>query len=92
MANGFVRGEIGQLRATGQFSKLVRDDQPQVAGALQIQRRTVADGKAEGDVVVPLRWKTFTGSVKNASVVLHIGLEQQGGAWRATSARNLNNP
>jgi serine/threonine protein kinase/uncharacterized protein YjdB len=89
---GFARGQLGQLAATSQFSKTVRDDQPQVAGPLEVQKRSVADGKAEGDVIVPLRWKTFTGGVKTGSVVLHITLEQQGGVWRLTSARNTNHP
>jgi len=92
ISDGFGRGQLGQLTATGQFSKMVREDQPQVMGTLRVQRRAFAEGKAEGDVVVPLRWKTFTGSVKNSSVVLHITLEQQGGTWQATSARNVTNP
>jgi len=92
ISDGFARGQLGQLTATGQFSKMVREDEPQVTGALRVQRRAFAEGKAEGDVVVPLRWKTFIGNVKNGSVVLHITLEQQGGTWQATSARNVTNP
>ena len=92
IANGFARGQVGLLKPTSQFAKTVSDDRPQVVGSLEVRRRTIGDGKADGDVAVPLRWKTFTGSVKNAVVVLHITLERQGGSWRATSATNTNNP
>jgi hypothetical protein len=92
IANGFARGQVGLLKPTGPFARTVSVDRPQVAGALEVRRRNFADGKADGDVAVPLRWKTFTGSVKNAVVVLRITLERQGGSWRATSATNTTNP
>ena len=92
MANAFSRGQLGMLTATGAFSKLVRDAQPKATGAPQVQQRSFANGRVEGDVSVPLRWKTFTGNLKDGAVTLHITLEQQGGALRATAARNTNNP
>jgi serine/threonine-protein kinase len=88
----FARGQLGQLTATSQFSRLVRDDQPEAAGAPQIQRRSFADGRAEGDVALPLKWTNFAGSKRTGSVLLHVTLELRDGVWRATSARNLNNP
>jgi serine/threonine-protein kinase len=92
IADGFARGQVGVLSATPQFAKMVRDDKPRLSGALVVQRPTFAAGKAEGDVTVPLRWKDFAGRDKPGSVVLHLVLDQQGGSWRVSSARNLTNP
>jgi len=92
IADGFARGQVGVLSATSQFAKMVRDDRPRVSGTLVVQRPAFAAGKAEGDVTVPLRWTDFAGRGKSGSVVLHVVLEQQGGTWRVSSARNVNNP
>jgi hypothetical protein len=92
IADGFARGQAGVLSATPQFAKMIREDKPRLAGAPVVQRPTFAAGKAEGDVTVPLRWKDFAGRDKPGSVVLHLVLDQQGGSWRVSSARNVNNP
>jgi hypothetical protein len=92
IADGFARGQVGVVSATPQFAKMVREDKPRPSGAPVVQRPTFAAGKAEGDVTVPLRWKDFAGRDKPGSVVLHLVLEQQGGSWRVSSARNLTNP
>jgi hypothetical protein len=92
IGDGFVRGQVGIVTATSQFSKLVRDARPNVSGTPQVEQRTFANGRIEGDVALPLHWTTFTGGVKDGAVRLHIVLEQHDGAWRAASARNLTNP
>jgi hypothetical protein len=92
LADGFARGQLGSLTATSQFSKVVRVERPSIAGEPHIQQRSITESRAEGDVAVPLRWTMFVGGVKNASVVLRITLELRDGTWRATSARNVNNP
>jgi hypothetical protein len=70
----------------------VKDDQPQATGAPEIRRRSIGNGRAEGDVALPLRWKNFTGGNKAGVVLLQITLEQRDGIWRPTAAKNLNNP
>jgi hypothetical protein len=92
IASGFARGQLGQLTATPAFAKSVREDTPRMDGALQVRRRTVGDGKAEGEVTVPLRWRNFAGRDKSGTVVLAMTLELQGGTWRVTSARNITQP
>jgi hypothetical protein len=92
MAERFARGQLGPVTATGPFSKFVREDQTQLAGPPQVQRRNVVDNRADGEVSVPLRWHTFTGGVRSGSAVLRITLEHEAGTWRPTSARNLNVP
>jgi len=92
LGDGFVRGQLGQLTATGPFSKLVREDRPQVAGPPVIQRRSVDGARAEADVELPLRGKDFVGRKWEGSVVLHMVLEQRDGTWRPTSIRNTSMP
>ena len=92
IGDAFARGQLGQLTPTAPLAKLVREDRPRATGAPTVQRRSVADGRAEGDVLLPLRWTNFAGGVKNASVILRITLESQGGTLRPTAARNLNDP
>ena len=77
LGDGFVRGQLGQLTATGPFSKLVREDRPEVTGPPVVQRRSVDGARAEGDVELPLRGKDFVGRKWSGPVVLHIVLEQR---------------
>ena len=90
LADGFSRGSLGQVTATKPFAKTVKDDRPHPTGDPRVVRKSVANAKAEGDVEVPLAWKTFTGGQKAGSVMLHITLELAGGTWRVTSANNTN--
>jgi serine/threonine protein kinase len=89
---GFSRGQIGQMTATGQFSKFVQDEKPKVDGAPRVQGRQFTKDRAEGEVALPLRWKTRLGITRKNSVLLQITLERRDGTWRLAAAKNLTHP
>jgi hypothetical protein len=88
------RGRVAPVTASADFERFVKDNAPiRADGAPRITRGTLTDNnRVDVTIVLPVKWRDFSGRTKSGTVELVATYEARNGAWQQGTVRNSSTP